>query len=170
MIPVISIVSKMSNVGKTTIICKIVEELKNRQYKVATIKHHHRGDFEIDIPGKDSWKHAQAGADIVVLSSMSKIAKIEKTQYEHSLDEILKSINDVDIILTEGYRDEDKFKIEVLRKGMSEEIYSDREFLLCLVSDFEVQDDILQFSFEESEKIVDFLEERFLKDSRDKLE
>lgn len=168
MIPVISIVGKRSNVGKTTVICKIVRELKDRQYKVATIKHHHKGDFEIDVPGKDSWKHAQAGSDLVVLSSTAKIARIEKTQYEHSLDEIIKTIKNVDIILTEGYRDEDKFKIEVLRKGLSEELISDRKYLLCVVSDFEIKEDILQFNLEQSKEIVDFLEERFLNNRKKK--
>lgn len=53
MIPVFSVIGSESGVGKTTILCKIIEELKKRGYKVATIKHHHRGDFEIDQPGKE---------------------------------------------------------------------------------------------------------------------
>ena len=81
MIPVLSIVSSRSNIGKTTAICKIILELKSRGYRVATIKHHGH-DFEIDKPGKDTFLHAEAGADIVVLSSPKKMALIEKRERE----------------------------------------------------------------------------------------
>lgn len=162
MIPVISIIGKRSNVGKTRIFCQIIKELKVRNYKVATIKHHHEGDFEIDKQGKDSWKYAKAGADVVVLSSSVKIAKIEKVETEYTLDKIIKTIGNVDIIITEGYRDENKPKIEVLRKGFSEKVISSKEELLCIVSDFQLAEDILQFRFEEVKKIVDFIEKKFL--------
>lgn len=162
MIPVISVVGSGSNLGKTTILCEIIKELKNRGYRVATIKHHHKGDFEIDKPGKDSWKHGQAGADVVVVSSPVKIAKIEKLEEEYSLDEILKTIKNVDIILTEGYKRESKDKIEVLRKGISEKIISKRDELFCIVSDFELEEEVRQFKFNEVGEIVDLIEEEKL--------
>lgn len=162
MIPVISVVGSGSNLGKTTILCEIIKELKNRGYRVATIKHHHKGDFEIDKPGKDSWKHGQAGADVVVVSSPVKIAKIEKLEKEYSLDEILKTIKNVDIILTEGYKKESKDKIEVLRKGISEKIISKKDELFCIVSDFELEEGVRQFKFNEVGEIVDLIEEEKL--------
>lgn len=162
MIPVISIVANASNLGKTTILCKIIKELKDRDYKVATIKHHHKDNIEIDKPGKDSWKHAESGTDIVVVSSPTKIAKIEKTEKEYTLDEITRTIENVDIIITEGYKKENKSKIEILRKGLSEEIISNRDELLVVIADFKIKDNIPQFNFEETKEIVDFIEERFL--------
>jgi len=60
MIPVFSIVANSSKVGKTTVLCDIIRELKSRGYRVCTIKHDVHG-FEIDHPGKDTWKHSQAG-------------------------------------------------------------------------------------------------------------
>lgn len=75
-IPVISIVAK-SGTGKTTLMEKIIKELKLKNYKLAVIKHDAHS-FEIDKPGKDTWRHAQAGADIVAISSPEKVALIEK--------------------------------------------------------------------------------------------
>lgn len=162
MIPVISIVARKSNVGKTTILCKIIAELKKRKYRIGTIKHHSKGNIEVDKPEKDSWKHSQAGADVVVISSPKKIAIIETTEQEHHLNEILKKIVNVDIILTEGYKSENMPKIEILRKGVSEEIISKRDELLAIISDFEVAETIKRFDCEDIKEIVDFIENNFL--------
>ncbi len=163
MIPVFSIVGSESGVGKTTVLCELIGELKKRGYKVATIKHHHRGDFEIDKPGKDTWKHAQAGADVVVISSEAKIAKIEKLEEECRLDDIVKDIKNVDIIITEGYKDENKPKLEVIRKEISEKLYSKDEELFCIVTDFLLENKVPQFDFGEIKEIVDLIEKKFLK-------
>lgn len=163
MIPVFSIVGSESGVGKTTVLCEIIGELKQRGYKVATIKHHHRGDFEIDKPGKDTWKHAQAGADVVVISSEVKIAKIEKLEEECSLDDIVKDIKNVDIIITEGYKGENKPKLEVIRREISEKLYSKGEELFCIVTDFSLENKVPQFDFGEIKEIVDLIEKKFLK-------
>ena len=160
MIPVVSIVGIKSKVGKTTVICKIISELKNRGYKVGVIKHDVHG-FEIDHPGKDTWLHAQAGADVVSISSHEKMAIIEKVEREYSLDEMIGKINNVDIILTEGYKQENKPKIEVFRKDVSEELYSKEEDLIAIITDTYFELDIPQFSFSKVDKIVDLLERKF---------
>ncbi|HEX3015676.1 MAG TPA: molybdopterin-guanine dinucleotide biosynthesis protein B, partial [Desulfobacteria bacterium] len=98
MTPVISIVGK-SNVGKTTLIEKLIAELKRRGFKVATVKHDVHG-FEIDIPGKDTWRHAQAGADVVVISSPQKLAMINRVEQELELDQICAQVQGVDLIIT----------------------------------------------------------------------
>ena len=162
MIPVLSIVGSQSGVGKTTILCKIIRELKKRGYKVATIKHH-KGDFEIDYPGKDTWKHFESGADVVILASPTKLARIERLDKEYSLDEIISQINNVDIIITEGYKMENKPKIEVLRKDVSKELISKWEELIGVVTDFPIDKDIPQFSFEQVEDVVNLIENKFLK-------
>lgn len=162
MIPVFSIVGSKSNTGKTTIICEIIKELKNRKYKVATIKHH-MGDFDIDQPGKDTWKHSQAGADVVMISSPLKIARIEKVKEEYNLEYIISTIHNVDIIITEGYKKEDKPKLEVVRKDISDKLISKEEDLFAIVSDFSLQSQVPQFGFGQVKEIVDLIEERFLK-------
>ncbi len=161
MIPVFSIVGSSSNTGKTTILCKIIKELKNRGYRVATIKHH-MGDFDIDHQGKDTWKHSQAGADMVIISSKVKIAKIEKAQEEYKLDDIIGKIENVDIIITEGYKRENKPKLEVIRKEISKEIISKDEELFAIVTDFPLENQIPQFNFEQVTDIVNLIEKKFL--------
>ncbi len=162
MIPVFSIVGSKSNTGKTTILCKILKELKNRGYRVATIKHH-MGDFDIDHSGKDTWKHSQAGADTVIISSPIKFAKIEKVQEEYMLDDIISKIENVDIIITEGYKRENKLKLEVIRKEISEKLISKEEELFGIVTDFPLENQIPQFNFDQVAEIVNLIEEIFLK-------
>ena len=163
MIPVFSIIGSKSNTGKTTILCKIIKELKNRGYRVATIKHH-MGDFEIDYPEKDTWKHSQAGSDIVVISSPVKIAKIEKVREEYKLDDIISKIENVDIIITEGYKKENKPKLEVIRKEISLSLISKESELFGIVTDFPLENQIPQFNFEQVKEIVNLIEEKFLKE------
>ena len=73
-VAILSIVGK-SKSGKTTLVEKIIAELKRRNYRVATIKHHSHPGFEIDHPGKDSWRHAQAGSDHAVVAAPDKSRK-----------------------------------------------------------------------------------------------
>jgi molybdopterin-guanine dinucleotide biosynthesis protein MobB len=131
-IPIISFVAK-SGTGKTTLLEKVIKELKNRGLRIAVIKHAH--EFEIDHPGKDSWRHAQAGADIVAVSSEDKFALIEKRQKEMTLDEIASRISDVDLILTEGYKKENNPKIKVIRSEVDTEFLSKPEELIAIASD-----------------------------------
>jgi len=133
-IPVISIVAK-ANTGKTTLLEGVIRELKKRGIRLAVIKHH-RGDFEIDQPGKDTWRHAQAGADVVVISAPGKMAMIEKRAQELSLDEIIARISGVDLIITEGYKKENKAKIEVFRAAAGHRgLVSPESDLVAIVSD-----------------------------------
>ena|SRR3990167_2281385 len=110
---ILSIIGK-SKSGKTTLIEKLIPELNSRGLRVGTVKHAHHG-FEIDHPGKDSFRHREAGAEIVVLSSKDKIAMQRNIQEETSLNEIIQTYfpNDLDLVLVEGYKDEPGFKIEL---------------------------------------------------------
>ena len=94
-----------SNTGKTTLIVKIIEKLTNEGYKVATIK---KSDKKIDIDkkGKDTWKHGQAGAKLVVLSSSHETDFIVKENM--LIDDIIQNISEIgcyDVIIVEGARD-----------------------------------------------------------------
>ncbi|HHT9129872.1 MAG TPA: molybdopterin-guanine dinucleotide biosynthesis protein B, partial [Candidatus Brocadiaceae bacterium] len=111
--PIISIVGR-SNSGKTTLIVKLIKELKLRGLKVATIKHSHH-NFELDTEGKDSWLHTKAGADAVVVVSQKMLGIIRQTPNELPLSEIINSLQDMDVIVVEGYKTEAIPKIEVFR-------------------------------------------------------
>ncbi|MBI5956955.1 MAG: molybdopterin-guanine dinucleotide biosynthesis protein B [Chloroflexi bacterium] len=163
-VPIISVVGK-SDSGKTTLLEKLIPELKRRGYRVATVKHDIHG-FEIDREGKDTWRHARAGADAVVISSGQKLAVIKRTRRELSLDEIAELLPDVDIILTEGYKRGPKPKIEVSRRTVSPELLCSPEELVAIVTDQSFPIDVPQFALDDAKGLVDLLEERFLKDRR----
>lgn len=163
MIPVFSIVASKSKIGKTTALCSIIKELKFRGYKVGTIKHDVH-DFDIDHPGKDTWMHAEAGSDVVAISSSKKMAIIEQVEEEYSLDEVISKIKDVDIIITEGYKFENKPKIEVFRKSIATELFSKEEELFAIITDTPIDNNAPQFDFSEIKYLVDLIEDKFLKD------
>ncbi len=161
-IPVLSIVGR-SDVGKTTLLEKLIPELKRRGYRVATVKHHAHPGFEIDRPGKDTWRHARAGSDHVVIAAPDKVASIRRVDREPTLDEIIAEINDVDIILTEGYKRSNKPKIEVVRAARSREPICTPDELLAIVSDVAVPFDVPQFELDDVEGLADLIEARFLR-------
>jgi molybdopterin-guanine dinucleotide biosynthesis adapter protein len=122
-IPIVSIVG-YSNSGKTTLIEKMIPELKRRGFCVATIKHNRHG-FEIDHEGKDSWRHRRAGATVTVLASPGKVALMADTEGDLSLEELAdRFIGGVDVILTEGFKKNPHPKIEVYRKPLGREFIS----------------------------------------------
>ena len=97
--PVVSVVGR-SGSGKTTLIEKLVPALKARGLRVGTIKHDaHR--FEIDREGKDSWRHRQAGAEAVLISSREKIALVRDVEGEWTLSELVdRYLSHLDIVVT----------------------------------------------------------------------
>jgi molybdopterin-guanine dinucleotide biosynthesis protein MobB len=89
------------------------------------------------FPGKDTWRHAQAGSDHVVIAAPDKLASIIQLPAPLSLPEILASMQDVDIVLTDGFRRAQNPKIEVLRAAVSTELLCDSIELIAIASDFE---------------------------------
>lgn len=154
MTPIISVVG-YSNSGKTTLLVKLIRALKQKGLKIATIKHHHR-DFDIDVPGKDTWRHAEAGADTVILASPGKLAMIERTETELSLDQIADKITGVDLIITEGYKGECKPKIEVYRSSVHDKLITPREQLLAVASDIDFQG-IPTFGLDDADGLAGFI-------------
>jgi molybdopterin-guanine dinucleotide biosynthesis adapter protein len=161
MIPVISVVGK-SNVGKTTLVEKLIKEIKSRGYKVATVKHDVHG-FDIDVPGKDTWRHAQAGSDVVVISSPQKLAMISKVEEELSLDQVCERISGVDLIMTEGYKRETKPKIEVFRKGVYDELLCSADELIAIATDVEFNLGVPCYGLDDAQGLVDRIVELFLR-------
>ena len=163
-VPVVSIVG-CSGVGKTTLLEKLIRELKRRGLRIATIKHDRHG-FEIDRPGKDTWRHAQAGSDVVAIASPDRVAVIARTGQELSLDEIVAHLPvRVDIVLTEGYKYGDKPKIEVSRSACGGELLcgGGEDGLLALATDQahpEVR--VPQYGLDDVVGLADLLEVRLL--------
>jgi molybdopterin-guanine dinucleotide biosynthesis protein MobB len=112
MIPIVSVIGEDKE-AKTAAVVALVEELTARGYKVGTVKHHFHDDFDIDVPGKATYRHREAGAAEVAIASPTMLAYIRS----HSSDPMLADVAamfspDVDIIVTEGYAAADTFKIE----------------------------------------------------------
>lgn len=159
-IPVISIVGQHSNSGKTTLLVKLLTEAKGRGWRVAAVKHDVHG-FEMDKPGKDTWRFAQAGADIVAISSPQKMAIIEKVQEERTLEQVLERINDVDLIFTEGYKHGNQPRIEVFRSEVHQELLSKPEQLIAIASDVQFDLGVPCFDLEDARGICDFLASQY---------
>lgn len=162
-VPVISLVGK-SGVGKTTALERVIREIKRRGYKVGTVKHDTHG-FEVDKPGKDSWRHAQAGSDAVVISGPRKMALIRNLDQEISLDDLVKLMGDVDLVITEGYKRGSKPKIEVTRRERGTELLCQPEELIGIMADYPVDIPVPQFALNDAAGVVDLLEELFFRES-----
>lgn len=106
------------NSGKTTLVEKVIAALTARGVRVGTVKHHGHAGFDIDVPGKDSWRHAQAGSRHVGVVSATRYAEYADTEAEFSLDRLLARYTDVDVVLVEGYKSAGLPNIVVARSGV----------------------------------------------------
>ncbi len=159
-VPIVSVVGN-SGVGKTTFLEKLIRELKRRGYRVAAIKHDSH-NFQMDHPGKDTYRLAEAGSDIVMISAVHKLALLEKVVEERSLDDLAAMVSDrVEIILTEGYRRAAKAKIEVSRREYGSELVAPPQDLLALVTDQQFQLDVPHFGLDDAAGVADLLERRY---------
>ena len=153
--------SAYSGTGKTTLIEKLIPCLKSSGLRVAVIKHdaHH---FEIDHEGKDSWRFAQAGADTVILSSAEKTALVTARQF--SLNELLAQVQDVDLILVEGYKNTDLPRIGLFRSGAETGLTDELGNFLAVASDVKLENcPVPCFDLNEAESIAAFLIKTLLK-------
>jgi molybdopterin-guanine dinucleotide biosynthesis protein B len=158
--PVISIVGH-SKSGKTTLIENLVRELKSRGYRVATIKHAPQ-EIAFDQPDKDSWRHIQAGSDATVIAGQDKLVLVKPIASVSTLNEIEKLFGeDFDIILAEGFKQDDAPKIEVHRKE-SGNLLTDLKRLVAVVTDEPIETKARQFSISDVKGIADLLEEGFI--------
>ena len=159
--PLVAIVGN-SDTGKTTLIEKLIPDLKQRGYTVGTVKHTHHG-FKMDEKGKDTWRHQVAGADTVVAVSPRRIAVV-KTSSEDTLEAALPYLDDRDIVLAEGFKGGNCPKIEIYRKDAGgQPVCLEDPRLIALVTDAEMELEIPVFGLDEVEVIADFIESSFLK-------
>ena len=164
-VKVIAFVAK-SGTGKTTLVEKIITELKKRGYKVGVIKHDaHR--FDIDHPGKDSYRFTAAGADTMLLSSPDKLALVKKHPEPPTIEELLDTyFSDEDIVLTEGFKKSSLPKIELHRPERGEALICRGEkndpTLIAVASSEPLILDVPVLDLNNVESITDFIVDRFL--------
>jgi molybdopterin-guanine dinucleotide biosynthesis protein MobB len=161
MLPIVSIVGK-SQSGKTMLMEQLIAEFKRRGYKVAALKHS-PGGMEIDRPGKDSWRYAQAGSDAVLVSSTDRLAFIKKLDHELNIEEILHVVGDeFDIVLVEGFRKSKIPKIEVHKKELGDDLLCSPDELSAIVADGSLDIDIPLLKWGDTVAIADFIEKNFV--------
>ncbi|MDR0514301.1 MAG: molybdopterin-guanine dinucleotide biosynthesis protein B [Coriobacteriaceae bacterium] len=112
--PAISIVGR-HNSGKTTRVERLTAELVARGYDVGSIKHHSHRGFDIDYPGKDSYRHRAAGASETVIAAPGQMACIKTIEGEMECSELLRNMPGHDIVIVEGYRKSNLPTIEIMR-------------------------------------------------------
>ena len=155
-IPVILLVGR-SGAGKTTFIEKLIPEIRKRGFKVGTIKHDVHG-FEMDKQGKDSWRHKKAGSVSTIISSSEKIGMVKDVDHDYTIGELLYFCNDVDIILTEGYKREKRPKVEIFRPEVHDTpLCKDDDNLIALVSDQDQALGVPRFGLEDVSGLAEFL-------------
>jgi len=154
--PVITFVGS-SGTGKTSLLEKLIPELKRRGLKIGTIKHSHH-DVTIDQPGKDSWRHKQAGAKISIISAPDNLGMLMDVDHDLSVDEILPLMTKMDIVLAEGFKRDNTSKIEVFRPEINKEILcKDDPRLIAIISRHPVKLGIPRFGPDNVKEMADFL-------------
>ena len=108
------------NSGKTTLVEKVIAELTARGLRVGSVKHHGHARFDIDAPGKDSWRHARAGSRHVAIVSPDRCAEYRDTVREADVRDVLAHYTDVDVVIVEGYKAAGLANVIVAREGVDE--------------------------------------------------
>ncbi len=163
--PIVSIVSKKRS-GKTTLLEKLIPELKRRGYRVGTVKHDTHG-FNIDHEGKDTYRHKACGAEAVMIASPWKLSFIKDSKEDLSLSQLVsRYMNDLDIVLTEGYKHANMPQVEVFRSTAHKtplHVKGENSSLFAVVSDVPVDLGVPSLAIDDTLGLADLIEERFLK-------
>ena len=160
--PVIVSFVGRSESGKTTLIEKLIPVLLRRGLRVGTIKHTHHTP-ELDRSGKDSARHLAAGASTVVLASSGQI-QLVKTGVNGGLGGLVRYFDDVDLLITEGFKQERTPKIEVLRRAVSDRLLCrDDPMLLAVATDATIDLPVPVLPLDDPEAVADFIENRVIK-------
>lgn len=155
--PPVLCVAGTSGTGKTTLIEGLVRELVARGYRIGTVKHCPH-DISVDAPGKDSWRHAEAGAAVAAVDAPGKLAVFRAVEYEMTLSDIVGHMTGVDLVLAEGYKHEPYPKLVV---GADPALLAGIEGVVAVVGR-EAHPDVPVFAPNDYTGLADFIEERLL--------
>ena len=148
-----------SGSGKTTLIEKLIPLFNQQGYSVSLIKHAHH-DFDIDVPGKDSWRHRRAGAREVLISSDNRWALMHELgeEGEPSLSAHLSRISPCDFVFVEGYKHEPIPKIEIHHKAAMKPFhFPDDPHVVAIACDVEIETALPRFHPDRADLIAQFI-------------
>ncbi len=168
-IPILGFVA-YSGTGKTTLLLKIIPLLKAKGLRIGMIKHSHHKKFDIDHPGKDSYRLREAGAEQMLVASRKRWAlmvEMEEEFEEPNLEQLLYHLEQekLDLILVEGFKHERFPKIEVHRPSLERPlIFPEDKAVIAIASDepLAITTDLPRLDMNQPEQIVVFIEEEIL--------
>jgi molybdopterin-guanine dinucleotide biosynthesis protein B len=145
-----------SGAGKTTLLTRVIPHLVTRGLKVSTIKHAHHS-FDVDVPGKDSYRHREAGASEVLISSGKRFALMHelRDEAEWPLADLLRKMSPVDLLIIEGFKRDNHPKIEVHRAENGKPfLFPDDANIVALASDAQPDTKLPLIHIDEIERIA----------------
>lgn len=148
-----------SGSGKTTLIERLIPLFVGRGLTVSLIKHAHHG-FDVDQPGKDSYRHRRAGASEVLVSSGQRWALMHELRGapEPGLDELVQHIAPCDLLLVEGFKKEAIPKLEVYRAQVGMPLlFTDDPYIVAVASDVPLAHDILTIDINNGDQVAEFI-------------
>ena len=148
-----------SGSGKTTLIEKLIPLFVGRGLIVSLIKHAHH-DFDVDQPGKDSYRHRKAGASEVLVSSGQRWALMHELRGapEAGLDELARHIAPCDLLLVEGFKKEAIPKLEVYRAQVGKPLlFPDDPYIVAVASDVPLAQGVLMIDINSDDQVADFI-------------
>jgi molybdopterin-guanine dinucleotide biosynthesis protein B len=160
--PIVSFVG-YSGSGKTTFLEKLIPVLTAQGIKIAVVKHDAHG-FQMDKPGKDTWRHKQAGASATVIISKHQIGLVMDVDQEPTPHELAGLLNFAHLIITEGYKHGPYLKIEIFRPQATANkipIGQNDSTVLAMVSDARTMLAIPHFDLEDAAGVARFLIDHF---------
>lgn len=152
-------VTGWKNAGKTGLMERLVEEISRRGFSVSTVKHAHH-TFDVDHPGRDSYRHRSAGAQQVMLSSRNRWALMTELRGndEPPLSALLEKLDPVDLILIEGYKRDSHPKVEAYRAETGNPLIAPGDpTIRAVASDSELDLDRPVFDLDDTAAIADFI-------------
>ena len=155
-----------SGSGKTTLVTALLPELIGRGYIVSTMKHTHH-NFDIDKKGKDSFEHRMAGANEVLITGSSRWAMLHENRNapEPSIEQLLDRMEDVDLVLIEGFKSHCHQKLEVFRPAVGKPLLArEDKTIVAIASDAQVSDltglvakDVIIINLNNIKAVADFI-------------
>ena len=148
-----------SGAGKTTLLTRLIPHFRAQGLHVSVIKHAHH-QFDVDVPDKDSWRHREAGAAEVLVSSANRWALMHELRgaEEPRLPELLSKLAAVDLVVVEGFKREPHRKIEVHRAANGKPLlFPDDPGIVGLASDVPVETRLPRVHLDDIEAAADLL-------------